>query len=362
MTTGSAPEEVSISGNFLLQPHSVQSFHTKRHHGEKVTSNIGVLGMRLVATTPQQRVLWSLNIIMIFHLGNLGSAILSGLLGNSSDSESTALPFSRFMVSVRTDASVTRLQNQFREHNTKVSVFKNENVRVVRDSDVIILATDPVDVELALAGVRGQFSEKLLISVAAGWTREKLQTILYGSAAVYNLGDRDSPYRSWVIRTLPNVAAVVHQSLTIIETPDAKLPLEYLKLTRSIFDRVGKTMVLPPKLLDAATAVGGSTPAFFAVICEALIDAAVAVGVPRDVAHASIAQSMLGTAHMIQHGMHPGAVKDKGTSPEGCTMSGLMVLEENAVRGHVGRALREAVTVSRLMGTREHLNDTRKYE
>ncbi|OAQ60326.2 pyrroline-5-carboxylate reductase [Pochonia chlamydosporia 170] len=293
--------------------------------------------------------------------GNLGTAILSGLLGNSSDSESTTLPFSRFMVSVRTDASVTRLQNQFREHNTKVSVFKNENVSVVRDSDVIILATDPVDVELALTGVRGQFSEKLLISVAAGWTREKLQAILYGSAAVYN-ADSDSPYRPWVIRTLPNVAAVVHQSLTIIETPDAKLPSEYLQLTRSIFNCVGKTMVLPPKLLDAATAVGGSTPAFFAVICEALIDAAVAVGVPRDVAHASIAQSMLGTAHMIQHGMHPGAVKDKGTSPEGCTMSGLMVLEENAVRGHVGRALREAVTVSRLMGTRDHLNDTRKYE
>ncbi|EFY89465.1 hypothetical protein MAC_04484 [Metarhizium acridum CQMa 102] len=109
-------------------------------------------------------------------------------------------------------------------------------------------------------------------------------------------------------------------------------------------------MVLSTSLLDAATVVGGSTPAFFAIICEALIDASVAVRVPRDVAHASIAQAMLRTADMLQTGIQPAAIKDKGTSPEGCTMSGL-VLEEIAVRGHVGRALREAVTVARLMGT-----------
>ncbi|OMP88236.1 Pyrroline-5-carboxylate reductase [Diplodia seriata] len=110
--------------------------------------------------------------------------------------------------------------------------------------------------------------------------------------------------------------------------------------------------------MDATTAVAGSTPAFFAVICDALVDAGVAVGVPRDQASAMIFQAMAGTAAMLQSGVHVGVLKDQGTSPEGCTIGGLMVLEEAGVRGHLGRALREAVTVARMMGRVEHPNDT----
>ena len=54
-----------------------------------------------------------------------------------------------------------------------------------------------------------------------------------------------------------------------------------------------------------------------------------------------------------------------GTSPEGCTIAGVMVLEEGGVRGVLGRALRESVTVARAMGKvgegeEVHVNDTRK--
>lgn len=266
---------------------------------------------------------------------------------------------------MRTEASVTRLQEEFCQHQDKLRIYQNQNERAVDESDVIILATDPADVASVLTaqGMRDNLAGKLLISVAAGWTRQKLESTIHGKIIPEEIDEVPGlypPEHVWVIRTLPNVAAMVHQGLTVIETPQRELPTRYLALTKAIFDRVGKTIVLPSSLLDAATVVGGSTPAFFAIICEALIDASVAVGVPRDVAHAGIAQAMLGTAHMLQTGMQPAAIKDKGTSPEGCTMSGLMVLEGAAVRGHVGRALREAVTVARLMGSDVHLNDTRK--
>ncbi|KID84539.1 Pyrroline-5-carboxylate reductase [Metarhizium guizhouense ARSEF 977] len=294
--------------------------------------------------------------------GNLGTAILSGLLRTSKEGPEGTCQFSQFIVSVRTEASVTRLQEQFCQHQDKLRIYQNQNERAVGESDVIILATDPADVKSVLTtqGMRDNLAGKLLISIAAGWTPLKLEFMIRGKIISDEISGLSSPKHLWIIRTLPNVAAMVHQGLTVIETPHPRLPPSYLALTRAIFDRVGKTMVLPTSLLNAATAVGGSTPAFFAIICEALIDASVAVGVPRDVAHASIAQAMLGTAHMLQTGMQPAAVKDMGTSPEGCTMSGLMVLEETAVRGHVGRALREAVTVARLMGSDVHLNDTRK--
>ena len=66
---------------------------------------------------------------------------------------------------------------------------------------------------------------------------------------------------------------------------------------------------------------------------------------------------------MLQSGVHPGLLKDQGTSSEGCTIGGLMVLEEAGVRGHLGRALREAVTIARLMESGKedlHVNDTRQ--
>jgi pyrroline-5-carboxylate reductase len=117
--------------------------------------------------------------------------------------------------------------------------------------------------------------------------------------------------------------------------------------------------------MPATTAVSGSTPAFWAIIVDSLIDAAVAVGLPRKLAQEQIYQSMRGSAEMLQSGIQPGELRDMGTSPEGCTIAGVMVLEEGGVRGVVGRALRESVTVARAMGKvgegeEVHVNDTRK--
>jgi len=106
--------------------------------------------------------------------------------------------------------------------------------------------------------------------------------------------------------------------------------------------------------MNAAPAVGGSTLAFFAVVCDAMIDAAIAVGVPKPISQDMIYQSMKGTAEML---------KDQGASPEGCTIGGLMVLEEAGTRGHVRKAVREAVTIACLMDggyDNLHVNDTRR--
>lgn len=200
-------------------------------------------------------------------------------------------------------------------------------------------------------------SRKLLISVAAGWTRQKLEETLYGSATT----EDNAKDRAFVIRTLPTIPAVVAQSLTSIEIePDRQIPQNYLEVTDAIFSRVGKTVHVPPSLLDPATAVAGSTPAMFAVIVDAMVDAAVAVGVPRNTATTMIVQSMAGSAAMMQSGMTAAELRDQGTSPEGCTIGGLMVLEEQGVRGGVGRALREAVTLARIMDGIRHVNDTRE--
>lgn len=293
--------------------------------------------------------------------GNLGTPILRQLV-KASRTESGALPFSSYLACVRSERSRKTLLDSFSKDvdDNIVSVFAGENVRAIQKADVVMLGADPSKVHevLTAPGIRDAIANKPLISVAAGWTRPQLEHALYGSeTTASNVNDG----RGWVIRTLPNIAALVSQSMTIIETPETEpaIPPELLDLTESIFSRVGKTVRLPPRLMDAATAVGGSTPAFFAIICDALIDASVAVGVPRDAATTMVSQAMLGSATVLANGTHTATLRDQGTSPEGCTIAGVMVMEEGAVRGHLGRALREAVTVARRIGTDPHVNDTR---
>ena len=283
----------------------------------------------------------------------MGTAILSSLLSTSQDEPL----FTRFIACVRSQTSEAKLAGRFSQHLDRLTIRRGDNVNAVRDSDVIILGVDPADIESTLTqhGLREALGEKLLISIAAGWTRQKLEQTVYGSETT----TQNKNGRAWVVRTLPNIAAQVSQSLTAIEVSEPTPPEQYLQITTAIFEKIGKAVQIDPKLMNATTAVGGSTPAFFAVICDALIDAAVAVGVPRDMAHTMIFQSMQGTATMLQGGIHPAVLRDQGTSPEGCTIGGLMVMEEAGVRGHVGRALREAVTLARLMETTEHVNDTR---
>ena len=282
---------------------------------------------------------------------------MKSLISSSQDSKAQ---FSKYIACVHSETSEQRLSSQFSEQkeSRKLVVSRGDNVKAVQDSDIIILGVDPSGVEATLKqdGIVSALKGKLLISVAAGWSRENLEKLVSTNSS-------DEKEKTWVLRTLPNVAAQVSQSLTAIEDPAEGFPTRYMEIADAIFSQVGKAVHIAPRLMDATTAVGGSTPAFWAVICDAFIDAAVAVGLPRSIAQAQIYQSMKGTAEMLQSGVHPGMLKDQGTSPEGCTIGGLMVLEEAGVRGHLGKALREAVTIARLMGSGKedlHVNDTRQ--
>lgn len=276
-------------------------------------------------------------VLTILGCGNLGTPILRGLIDAPRDESDTAT-FGYAITCIQSPQSEKRLNEQFCDQIEagKVVVARGNNIESVAKAQVVILGVDPSAVETTLKekGLIEALKSKLLISIAAGWTCEDLEKVL---------GQHDAPPkdRIWIIRVLPNIAAQVAESLTAIEEPHPDTPRIYIDTTIGIFNCVGKTVRLPPRLMNAATAVGGSTPAFWAVICDALVDAAVAVGVPRPSAQTMIYQSMKGTAAMLQSGVHPGLLKDQGTSPEGCTIGGLMVLEEAGVRAELaGRSER----------------------
>lgn len=113
----------------------------------------------------------------------------------------------------------------------------------------------------------------------------------------------------------------------------------------------GRTRALEEKHLDAVTALSGSGPAFGFVILESLADGGVMMGLPRDVAVELSAQMMQGAARLVlETGSHPAALKDDVTTPAGCTIAGLLTMEDGRVRSTLARAIQEATKVASSLG------------
>jgi pyrroline-5-carboxylate reductase len=125
----------------------------------------------------------------------------------------------------------------------------------------------------------------------------------------------------------------------------------HLELARKIFSSVGKALEVEEHYFNAITALSGSGPAYMYLVMEALADAGVRVGLPRDLAMDLVAQTMLGSARMVQEtGRHPAALRDDVTTPAGCTIGGLLMLEDGKIRSVLARAVEEATRIVDQLG------------
>ena len=153
---------------------------------------------------------------------------------------------------------------------------------------------------------------------------------------------------------------MIRESISSFITPSPHLPEASRDLVFWIFNQIGTIVELPPKNFDTVTALGGSGPAFCALFLEGMADGGVAMGMTRADAVTMAANVMRGAAGMVLAGERPDILKEKVSSPGGCTIGGLMVLEEGAVRGKIARAVRESTTIASQLGTGvQNVNGTR---
>ncbi|RCI15289.1 hypothetical protein L249_6487 [Ophiocordyceps polyrhachis-furcata BCC 54312] len=292
--------------------------------------------------------------------GTMGIAILNGIVtslhepkplptpspsGDSSPAEE--LPFvlpSSFIACVRSAHSAERVAVALKAHSSVVRVVRNENVKAATQADVVLLACKPymVDTVLGEPGMRDALQGKLVISICAGWSVERLGKALYGSSG--------NPCHTVFVRAMCNTAALIRESMTVIGISDPPLPPSDKVLVTWIFKRVGDVIHLPDSAMDATTALVGSAPAMFSLMLEAAVDGAVAMGLTRVDAQRMATQAMRGTTGLIQAGEHPAVLREKVSTPGGCTIGGLLVLEEGGVRGAVSRAVRETTCVASQLG------------
>ncbi|MCA9075494.1 MAG: pyrroline-5-carboxylate reductase [Planctomycetaceae bacterium] len=206
-----------------------------------------------------------------------------------------------------------------------------DNIEVVRQSEVVILAVKPQQLPDVLGELRLHASdEKLFVSIAAGVPIRTLQA---------GLGDSTR-----LIRVMPNSPCLVRAGASAFACGKNASKTD-AELVGALLSTVGIAIPVPESYLDAVTGLSGSGPAYGFQMIEALSDGGVKMGLPREVATKLAAQTMLGAARMVlETGQHPGALKDAVASPGGTTIAGLHVMEQSGVRAGLIDAI-EAATL-----------------
>ena len=183
--------------------------------------------------------------------------------------------------------------------------------------------------------MRAALAGKLVVSVAAGVRLEQLRSWLPQSA---------------LIRAMPNTPALIGEGMTVIAR-DAGVTDAHAEVAMEIFRAVGRCLELEDKHMDAVTSLNSSGPAFAYVILESLADGGVMMGLRRDVAIQIAAQMFQGAARMVlEAGLHPAALRDQVTTPAGCTIAGLLTMEDGRIRSVLARAVEECTRVASRLG------------
>jgi pyrroline-5-carboxylate reductase len=266
-------------------------------------------------------------IIGVLGCGNMGEAILKGLLATRK------AHVRDLIVSGPDPERLGTIEKAYRVRSTR------DNRALVRACDIVLLCVKPQILDEVLEEIADALGKpKLFISVAAGFSLERLE--------------RRLPPPSRVVRTMPNVAALVGAAATGLAA-GRHATTKDLETAEALFGAVGLTAIVEEELLDAVTGLSGSGPAYMFLVIEALSDAGVKVGLSRTVSQRLSAQTVLGAAKLLlETGRHPGELKDMVTSPGGTAIAGLHTLEAGGLRTTLIDAVETATKRAAALGKR----------
>jgi len=245
--------------------------------------------------------------LSVIGLGKLGEALVVGLLKQG------YMKPENISGSVGSEASLARVKQKL-----QIEVSR-DNKALVRDADIVLLAVKPQNMDKVVREIADVLTaEKLLITVAASVNTQFVEERLRGNVPV--------------VRAMPNTPAVLNVGMTVLCGGKCANE-EHLQAADAIFKSVGETVFLDESLMDGVTGLSASGPAYLYVVVESLAEAGVKLGIPRDVSTKLAAQTMLGAARMVlESNSHPALLKDIVTTPAGCTIDGLLELEDGKLR------------------------------
>jgi|ERR1700678_1529635 pyrroline-5-carboxylate reductase len=203
------------------------------------------------------------------------------------------------------------------------------NLEAARQSDLILIGVKPFQVPELIEQIKPALTQgKTIVSFAAS-----VKTRAIEEAAGIEIA---------VLRAMPNTPSALGAGAAGLCAGRFVKP-EQMELAQRIFETVGRTVIVDEKHMDAVTGLSASGPAYIYIIIEALAEAGVKVGLPRDIATQLAAQTVFGAGKMVlETGYHPALLKDAVTTPAGCTIDGILELEEGGLRVTLIKAVMRA--------------------
>jgi pyrroline-5-carboxylate reductase len=206
-------------------------------------------------------------------------------------------------------------------------IAHNPDPASVAGVEVILVAIKPQMVDEVLPSLKALASEKpLVVSVVAGKTIAALKR---------HLGENVP-----VIRTIPNTPSAVGRGITAM-APGDDVSTAQTDLAAALLSAIGEVVTVDGEaLIDAATAISGSGPAYVFYMTECLTEAGKALGLPADVAEQLARATVSGAGELMRAtGTSAGTLRENVTSPNGTTYAALQVL---MAEGGLEALMREA--------------------
>ncbi|CZT02649.1 related to PRO3-delta 1-pyrroline-5-carboxylate reductase [Rhynchosporium agropyri] len=260
--------------------------------------------------------------------GNMGSAIIGGLLAKGSTSKQNIIVSDPF------EGTRKKVQDT---HGVRVTT---SNYEAAQDADLLVLAVKPqvakgVCEDLAACWRKsGEQKLPLIVSICAGIPLDAL-------TKWFTVSDGKAPK---VVRVMPNTPALLGEGASG-SFAGAGVSEDEKKLVTSLLEGFGKVSewVNKEELIDVVTALSGSGPAYFFLLVEHMVASATALGMPRDQAERLAKQTCLGAGRMlVQSPESPGQLRVNVTSPKGTTEAALKSFQESNIEGIVDKAIKAA--------------------
>jgi pyrroline-5-carboxylate reductase len=257
--------------------------------------------------------------------GNMGEAMLAAMLGKK-------LAVAKDITV--SDVSEARRQFLSQKYTVNVSPY---NLQAISGKDIIVLAVKPQILATVMAELKGHFKpDQLVVSIIAG---ARIDTI------------RDGLNHKSIVRSMPNTPAQIGEGVTVW-TATKEVTEQQKKTAGAILGAMGKEFFVSDEgVIDMATAVSGSGPAYLFYFVESMIDAAVKIGLPREMAKEMVIGTVLGAGHLVvQSGKEPSDLRRSVTSPGGTTAEAIRKFEESGFSDLIYQAIKAAYEKAQKLG------------
>lgn len=206
------------------------------------------------------------------------------------------------------------------------AVPAESTIKAISGAQLILLAVKPAVMDSVLSEIAPHVTkEQIIVSIAVG-----LPISYYENALGQDMK---------IVRAMPNTPAAVQAGMTAFSFGE-NVTAEEQKTVLKLFSLAGETAVIPERLMNAVSALTGSSPAFVYMFIEAMADGGCYAGIPRAEAYRLAAQAVYGAAKMVlETGTHPGVLKDQVCSPGGTTIRAVAKLEQAGMRSGVIEAI-----------------------